>query len=467
MWCARKVRRLTLMSSVSIAFLILLFGAGLYSLFTTVIYEGDEALEGEGAGGLILLLITPLVLAIAGGILTAVLAKNVGRLAKQPGAPSGASMAKLVLWISAALWFFLFIVFFIALLTNVEGGEEGSDGDFPVGLLTILPVYMGLCLAVFTSGAAMAASSEDNRVEGLLVLGLGWAAFIVFLILPALLYSWNIGTEDAVIDWDSVVFWLRFGNLFPAVLPWLIVLALNWIHVRSLDILEASGTNPTVTAFNAPSNGSRGNGCNQCGGALSVHPKTQEVFCTACGAGLSSEGVVVDAEPPTDLFVEQKKPLEPTSVVAPTHAVPPPVADPVHADPTVCTICGGKLATLTMSQQLYCTACGAGLSGGQTQQPAELTHQAPPQQQVQQAPPPQPAQQAPPQQQVQPQQQATIQPPSAPVVAPAPPPTTPRAQKKCSNCGGAMTIHPKTMEMFCPACGAGLSYEPNVPWPPP
>ncbi len=242
MWCVRKVRRLTIISSATIAFLILLFGAGLYTLFTVIIYEGEEQLEGEGAGGLILLLITPLALAIAGGILTAVLAKNVGRLAKQPGAPSGASMAKLVLWISAALWFFLFIVFFIALLTNVEGGEEGSDGDFPVGLLTILPVYMGLCLAVFTSGAAMAASSEDTRLEGLLVLGLGWAAFIVFLILPALLYSWNIGSENEVIDWDNLIFWLRFGNLFPAVLPWLIVLGLNWIHVKNIDMIGSSGS---------------------------------------------------------------------------------------------------------------------------------------------------------------------------------------------------------------------------------
>ncbi len=403
MWCVRKVRRLTIISSATIAFLILLFGAGLYTLFTVIIYEGEEQLEGEGAGGLILLLITPLALAIAGGILTAVLAKNVGRLAKQPGAPSGASMAKLVLWISAALWFFLFIVFFIALLTNVEGGEEGSDGDFPVGLLTILPVYMGLCLAVFTSGAAMAASSEDTRLEGLLVLGLGWAAFIVFLILPALLYSWDIGSENEVIDWDNLIFWLRFGNLFPAVLPWLIVLGLNWIHVKNIDMIGLSGSAPSVSAFNAQSNGSRGNGCNQCGGSLSIHPKTQEVFCTACGAGLTSEDVVVDTEPPDDLFVEQQKPPGPTSEVAPTHAVPSLAADPVHTDPTACTICGGKLATLTKSQQLYCTACGAGLSGGQARQPAEPVHQAPPAQHVQQVPPPQQVQQAPP---PQPAQQA-------------------------------------------------------------
>ena len=257
MWCARKVRRLTLMSSASIAFLILLFGAGMYTLFTIVIYEGEEQLEGEGAGGLILLLITPLALAITGGIMTAILAKNVGRLAEQPGAPSGAPKAKLILWLSAALWFFLFIVFFIAILTTAEGGEEGSDGDFPVGLLTILPVYMGLCLAVFTSGAALAAASEENRLESFLVLGLGWAAFVVFLILPALLSSWNIGSGNETIDWDSVIFWLRFGNLFPAVLPWLIVLALNWTHVRSIDILEASGTAPSVTTFAAVSNGSR------------------------------------------------------------------------------------------------------------------------------------------------------------------------------------------------------------------
>lgn len=474
MWCARKVRRLTLMSSATIAFLILLFGAGLYTLFTVVIYEGEEQLDGSG--GLILLLITPLALAIAGGILTAILAKNVGRLAKQPGAPSGASMAKLVLWLSAALWFFLFIVFFIAILTTTEGGEEGSDGDFPTGLLTILPVYMGLCLAVFTSGAALAAASEENRLESFLVLGLGWAAFIVFLILPALLSSWNIGSESAVIDWDSVIFWLRFGNLFPAVLPWLIVLALNWTHVKSIDILGSSGSVPTVTTFGAVSNGSKGNGCNLCGGALSVHPKTQEVFCTACGAGLASDEVVVEAVTSDDLFVEQQKPPEPTLAPAPMHTVAPPVADPVRVNPNECTICGGKLATLTMSQQLYCTACGSGLPGGQTEQPDVPFHQAPPTQPVQQvpptqsvhqAPPSQPVQQAPPPQQFQPQPQAQTQPQLAHVVSPVPPQVAPRAPGKCSSCGGTMTVHPRTNEIFCPACGAGLSQEPHVPWPPP
>ncbi|NOQ55018.1 MAG: hypothetical protein GQ558_10505, partial [Thermoplasmata archaeon] len=427
MWCARKVRRLTLMSSATIAFLILLFGAGLYTLFTIIIYEGEDSLEDEGAVGLVLLLITPLALAIAGGILTAILARSVGRLAEQPGAPSGAPMAKLVLWLSSALWFFLFIVFFIAILTTVEGGEEGSDGDFPVGLLTILPVYMGLCLAVFTSGAALAAASEENRLESFLVLGLGWAAFIVFLILPALLSSWNIGSGNETIDWNSVTFWLRFGNLFPAVLPWPIVLALNWTHVRSIDILGASGTVPSVTTFGAVSNGSRGNGCDRCGGALSVHPKTQEVFCTACGAGLASEEVVVEAGTPADLFVEQQKPPETTLVPAPTHTVPPPVAGPVHADPDACTICGGKLATLTMSQQLYCTGCGAGLPGDRTAQPAEPIQQAAPTQPVQQAPPPQ---------QAQPRPQPRSQPPPAPVVATAPPPAAPRARGMCSNCGG-------------------------------
>ncbi|MCK4970141.1 MAG: hypothetical protein KAS77_06435 [Thermoplasmata archaeon] len=476
MWCARKVRRLTLMSSASIAFLILLFGAGMYTLFTIVIYEGEEQLEAEGAAGLILLLITPLALAIAGGIMTAILAKNVGRLAKQPGAPSGASMAKLVLWLSSALWFFLFIVFFIAILTTAEGGEEGSDGDFPVGLLTILPVYMGLCLAVFTSGAALAAASEENRLESFLVLGLGWAAFIVFLILPAMISSWNIGSGNETIDWDSVTFWLRFGNLFPAVLPWLIVLALNWTHVRSINILGASGTVQSVTTFGAASNGSRGNGCDRCGGALSVHPKTQEVFCTACGAGLASEEIVVEAGASADLFVEQQRPPEPTLEPAPTHTVPPPVAAPVHAEPEACTICGGKLATLTMSQQLYCTGCGAGLPGKESKQPAGPEQQAPSPQpapqaplnaQIQQPPASQPVQQAPPLQQVQPQPQVRSQPPQAPVVPPAQPPAAPRAPGKCSNCGGAMTVHPRTKEMFCPACGAGLSQEPHVPWPPP
>ena len=164
MWCAGRVRNRAILSASVIAFFILLFGIGMYSLFTTAVYGGDL----EGKPGLIVLLITPLVLAIVGGILTAVLARNVGRLVKQRDAPEGAFKARPVLWLSSLLWFLLFFVFIGSLLYRMEPAEEGND-PFPIGIITILPIYMGLCLAVFTGGAAMAAWTERSKLEAFLV----------------------------------------------------------------------------------------------------------------------------------------------------------------------------------------------------------------------------------------------------------------------------------------------------------
>ena len=51
LWSARRARFHTVWGSVAIAFLVLLFGAGMYTLFTVAIYEGDI----EGHSSLILL----------------------------------------------------------------------------------------------------------------------------------------------------------------------------------------------------------------------------------------------------------------------------------------------------------------------------------------------------------------------------------------------------------------------------
>ncbi len=461
LWCAMRVRRITIMSAAVIAFFILLYGLGMYSLFTTVLYEGEEALE-ESAG-ILLLLITPLILAIVGGIVTAVLAKNVGRLSQQPGAPDGASSAKMVLWLSTLLWILLFIVFIRSLMITTEPDNPDED-PFPIGLLTVLPAYIGLCLAVFTSGAAMAASSEDRKLESMLVVGLGWAAFIVFLILPAMVSSWNIGSGNGDLDWDSVIFWLRFGNLLPAILPWLIVLALYWTHSKSVDQLETIAQPPSPAEAIYTTAGAEGGRCAACGGTLTVHPRTQEIFCTACGAGLSPDEVVVEAERSDHEFVEQEKEPEPAPEPAPTHdqvpaaaavAVAVPTPEPARQNPKSCTLCGGELATLSKNHQIYCTACGAGLPGSR-EQPVPVTP-PPPREPVQpqvehvvQVPEPQAAPAPPP---------AVPKAPPTPPPRPSPPPATPPAgvPGRCPKCGGTMTVHPRTNERFCPACGTGLS----------
>jgi predicted RNA-binding Zn-ribbon protein involved in translation (DUF1610 family) len=396
--------------SASIAFFILLFGLGMYGLFTTALYEGEEGLEG--AGGLILLLITPIILAIVAAIATGILARAVGRFSKLPGAPPAMTRARWILWIALLLWLLLIVVFPAS--ATIQSDPDNPDGEpFPIGIITVLPVYMGLCLAVYTTGAAMIAWSERNRIETFMVIGLGWAAFGMFLILPAMVSSWNIGGGD--VNWDQVIFWLRFGNLFPALLPWIIVLALNWVQGRSIALLEADMRGQTGEGAQVAT--TRADACPQCGGNLSVHPKTLEVFCAACGWGLASEEdgpIEVDAQPVTtpktvpvqaeDMFVEQGTPSDP--LPSPSPSLPP-------QQPDACTLCGGQLAALSMTQQVYCTSCGAGLP--RAEKPTS---------------------------------------PSVPPVEPAPPSAQPGT---CTNCGASLTVHPRTQQVFCPACGAGLS----------
>ncbi len=422
LWSARRARLHAIWGSAAIALFVLMFGAGMYSLFTAAIYDGGI----EGHPSLILLVLSPFLLAIVGAVATGALARNVGRMSRQPLAPAGAGTARSLLWFSVFLWLLLFIIFPLSLTVTTEPGE-GGDEPFPIGIITVLPVYIGFCVAIYTTGAAYAAWSDENKVESILIIGLAWAAFAMFLLLPAVINSWDLGSETPNVDWDSAVWWLRFGNLFPAIAPWLIVVGLYFIHGRNITLLEEAveldGLPPT---HGAPGDVTSGDACPRCGGSISTHPRTLETFCSACGWGLQPEGtgpVIVDASPApthgTDLFVEQPRPAAPA----------PPVQEPAAPATMTCSRCGGELAVLSRTRQIYCTACGAGLPSGEGPAPPVTP---PP------VPPPAPA--AP---------QAPVSPPTTQPSAGAPP-------GPCPLCGAPTTVHPRTGERFCPACGAGL-----------
>ncbi|UCC93616.1 MAG: zinc ribbon domain-containing protein [Thermoplasmata archaeon] len=425
LWCARRVRLHALWGSSVIALLVLLFGVGMYVLFTAAIFEGN--IEGEPM--LILLLLTPFILAIVGAVATGALARNVGRLAKQPLAPPGASTARGVLWFSVLLWVMLLVMFPVSLTITTDGGDE----PFPIGILTVLPVYIGFCVAIYTTGAAYAAWSESNKAESLLVIGLAWAAFGMFLLLPSVISSWNLGSADPDIDWNSAVWWLRFGNLFPAIAPWLIVAGLYFIHNRSIAILEdrsIEDVGPPPYGVNAGATSA--DACPNCGSRLSEHPKTLEVFCAACGWGLSPEQqapVVVDTTPaPThadDMFVEQ----------GPASTAPATAAGPVM----FCTGCGERLP---QDAKRFCTSCGARIPG-RAEEPSTASEEPKPPVSFQVPSP-----------------VISIVPetPAAPTTV-EPEPVTPRqepAPSNCPLCGAPVAVHPRTGERFCPACGAGL-----------
>jgi predicted RNA-binding Zn-ribbon protein involved in translation (DUF1610 family) len=379
-------------------------------------------------------------------------------------APTGAKTAKGLLWFSVFLWIMLFVVFPLSATVTTGEGEDA----FPVGIITVLPAYIGFCLAIYVTGAAYAAWSKDNKVECILIIGLGWAAFAMFLLLPAVINSWNLGAENPDVDWDSVVWWLRFGSLFPAIAPWLIVVGLYFVNTRNIALLEEEVkwdgklhyVDDTAAATDADS-------CTSCGGSLTVHPKTLEVFCAACGWGLKAEAeaapIVVDATPaPThtdQMFVEQAPP----------------------DDLGFCGDCGTKLSILTKTQQVFCPGCGAGLPTTQSQGPAQETTSHDPSPSPAPAPPKAPTSMSAPTSSFAPPVQAppsAVQPPApapaptpeaAPAPAPppgqttaqspSPPPTETQPERspgKCPICGAMLAVHPRTGERFCPACGAGL-----------
>ena len=360
-WYGRRVRKQSMMAMFSIALLVLFYGGGMYGIFTLAVYESDQ----EFGGAILLVIAIAFILSFVVGGLIVRLARTAGRYAKLPGSPTGTLTGRILLWFAALLWFLLIIGFIASATITTEPDDNSSDEPFPIGIFTAFPVYLGLCVALFTTGAAMLAWSDNNRVETMMLIGLGWAAFGVFLILPITIS--NIGSGD--FNWESLVFWARYGMLFPAILPWLIVLGINYIHGRSIGLLMAS--RDVFGSHHTAPEGQGSGVCSLCGGSISVYPQTQEVFCTACGDGLGTTHEIIVDDQPAYEFVEQVAPSPapapaPTHVAAPTHAHPPPGPAPapmsLPARPGICTQCGGFLSVHPRTGEVFCPACGAGLS---------------------------------------------------------------------------------------------------------
>ena len=265
------------------AALLVTFGAGLYLVFTYFLYEGAPAKGERGpVGGFLLLVLSPLALSIVGAVAAWKLLGTGRGIRGRDGAPEGMGMANVALALSTLLWVLLFPLFFV--LLSIKTGE---NGDFPIGLVGYLPVYMGLCVAVYTSGAALMAWSRLTRVESGIVLAIGWGALAVFLLFPAIINPSRVAAGD----YDLVVFWFRFGALMAALLPCLSVLGLLYAHGRWIALVGMDGPTPAGASPGPPPAGPLvpESHCPSCGGTLVTHPKTGSTFCPACGHGLPQE----------------------------------------------------------------------------------------------------------------------------------------------------------------------------------
>jgi hypothetical protein len=169
-------------------------------------------------------------------------------------------------------------------LLSIKSGEKG---DFPIGLVGYLPAYMGLCVAVYISGAALMTWSKMTRVESGIALAIGWGSLAVFLLFPAIINPARVTAGD----YDLIVFWFRFGALMAALLPCLAVLGLLYAHGRWLAMIDMMGSVPVGAPSGSSSAGTLvpGSPCPSCGGTLVTHPKTGGAFCPACGHGLPQE----------------------------------------------------------------------------------------------------------------------------------------------------------------------------------
>jgi hypothetical protein len=276
-WSIRKARNQALWGSIAIALLVLAFGGGWYSLFTEFIYEGEGNVEGYG---LIWVVIAVLVLPIVGAVASGTLLRTGRRIRDMDDAPDGLSYANPILAISILLFLLMYVAF--------AGSATITEGDFPVGILRVFPVYVGFCIAMYVTGAAFLTWSDSTRLEAGIAMALGWGAFLMFIVYSSFL------NPDRVADdgWDQILFWLRFGLLIASILPFLVVMGLWYSYRRALELLDVEkvttleldqGADVTVDAR------ASGGECDSCGAVLTEHPRTGEVFCPACGAGLLSE----------------------------------------------------------------------------------------------------------------------------------------------------------------------------------
>ncbi len=263
---------------VAVSTLLLAFGLGCYIVITTFLYEGEEA-GSKAVGGFLLLILSPIVLSIVGGVAAGSLFRTGRRMRGRAGAPEGLGWANLTLGLATLLWALLIFVF-IGLATI----KSGDNDDFPLGLFAYVPVYMGLCTALTLTGSALLAWSPLTRLESGLVILLGWGTLLVFM-LSAIIINPDEITPD---EYEKLVFWLRFGPIIASLLPFFSVLGILYVHGRRLRVLEGE-------VVMAPSAGGAAGhvadlgACPRCGARRTVHPRTREQFCPACGHGLPPE----------------------------------------------------------------------------------------------------------------------------------------------------------------------------------
>jgi len=270
-----------------VAALLIAFGAGLYLVFTFFLYEGTPAAGERGpVGGFLLLVLSPLALSIVGAVAAWKLLGTGRRIKGREGVPEGLGMANVALALSTLLWVLLFPMFFVLLSI-----KTGANGDFPIGLVSYLPAYLGLCVATYISGAALMAWSRLTRVEAGIVLAIGWGALAVFLLFPAIINPARVTAGD----YELVVFWFRFGALMAALLPCLAVLGLLYAHGRWLAMIGPTRELSPGASTGAPSARPLvpGSPCPSCTGTLVTHPRTGATFCPACGHGLPQEQEVL------------------------------------------------------------------------------------------------------------------------------------------------------------------------------
>jgi len=282
LWCARQARFHSLWGMLAISMFLLTFGLGCYGIITAYLYEGEEG-GSKAYGAFAMIILSPIILTIVGAVAAYQLFRTGRRTRGLPGAPAGLGWANLTLGLATLLWALLFFVF-LGLLT-VKSGEKG---DFPLGLFAYVPVYMGLCTALTLTGSSLLAWSRATRLESGLVMLLGWGSLLVFMLSAIIINPDNI-TPD---EYEKLVFWLRFGPVIASILPFFSIMGILYAHGRRLRVLEGEVVTGVPASQHAEEIAALG-ACPRCGARRTIHPRTRELFCPACGFGLPPEPEVV------------------------------------------------------------------------------------------------------------------------------------------------------------------------------